>query len=99
MLGKEERVKRGALFVLIAATSLGGCAQGSDPAESLANPVEAPSGGTTVKVKDPVCGMVIDPSSARWSQRHQGKSFSFCSSGCRDKFRAEPSSFSRPLAE
>lgn len=92
-------MKGGALFILIAAASLGGCAPGPAPAESLANPVQAPAGGTTVKVKDPVCGMVIDPSSARWSDRTQGKSFSFCSPECRDKFRADRSSFTRPLAE
>lgn len=92
-------MKGGALFILIAVAILGGCAPGPAPAESLANPVQAPAGGTTVKVKDPVCGMVIDPSSARWSYRTEGKSFSFCSSECRDKFQTDPSSFSRPRGE
>lgn len=92
-------MKGGALSILIAATSLGGCALGPAPAEPVANPVQAPAGGTRLKVKDPVCGMVIDPSSAHWSDRNQGKSFSFCSPECRDKFRADPPSFLRPLAE
>ena len=38
---------------------------------------------------DPVCGMMADPASAP-SHVHQGRTFYFCSDGCRTAFAAEP---------
>src|ERR1700694_2086039 len=37
----------------------------------------------------PVCGMVADPASAP-SLVHDGRTFYFCSEGCRESFAAEP---------
>ena len=41
-------------------------------------------------VKDPVCGMEIDPKNAAAQIDYQGKTYHFCSSACYDKFKAEP---------
>ena len=45
------------------------------------------------KVKDPVCGMEIDPKQAAASEKYQGKTYHFCSTACHDKFKAEPSKY------
>jgi len=41
-------------------------------------------------VKDPVCGLDIDPNTAAASEEHQGKTYYFCSHACDQKFKAEP---------
>ena len=41
-------------------------------------------------VRDPVCGMAVDPARARGSFDHRGTTYYFCSPGCRDKFVADP---------
>ena len=38
---------------------------------------------------DPVCGMTVDPATAKHSHEHAGTMYFFCSSGCRTKFMAE----------
>ena len=42
---------------------------------------------------DPVCGMAVDPQHAAAHFEHDGRSFSFCSTGCRDAFAAQPQSY------
>ncbi len=44
-------------------------------------------------VKDPVCGMDVDPSKAAGSFEFQGQTYSFCSKGCLEKFRADPARY------
>ena len=39
---------------------------------------------------DPVCGMQVDPANAKHQAEHAGETWYFCSSGCRQKFVAEP---------
>ncbi len=46
-----------------------------------------------VKVKDPVCGMDVDPASARYRTEHAGKPYYFCCGTCRGKFRANPAQY------
>ena len=41
-------------------------------------------------VKDPVCGMDIDPQSAFARREHMGQTFYFCSQNCVDQFDADP---------
>ncbi|MDF0544153.1 heavy metal translocating P-type ATPase [Sphingobium sp. H39-3-25] len=43
-----------------------------------------------VGVKDPVCGMTVDPAMTAHHAEHGGKSWHFCSAGCRAKFVADP---------
>ena len=39
---------------------------------------------------DPVCGMAVDPATAKWTDRHGGHDYYFCSAGCHAKFVADP---------
>jgi Cu+-exporting ATPase len=45
------------------------------------------------QVKDPVCGMMIDSSSAAASSEHGGMTHYFCSAACKQKFDANPSAY------
>jgi len=47
----------------------------------------------SVQVKDPVCGMTVDPATARFSAEHGGQTYYFCSAGCEQKFRSSPQAF------
>ncbi|WP_210497414.1 heavy metal translocating P-type ATPase [Microvirga antarctica] len=51
------------------------------------------------KVKDPVCGMMVDPQTTAHRAQHEGKPYYFCSSGCQSKFMAEPASYANPATE
>ena len=44
----------------------------------------------TGTVKDPVCGMTVDPHAAKHRAEHAGHPYYFCSNGCRTKFEADP---------
>ncbi|MBS0438802.1 MAG: YHS domain-containing protein, partial [Proteobacteria bacterium] len=44
-------------------------------------------------VTDPVCGMKVDPHTARHSAEHAGRTYYFCSARCREKFVAEPARY------
>ena len=41
-------------------------------------------------VKDPVCGMSVDPHTAEYRSQHAGKTWYFCSSRCQSKFEEAP---------
>jgi Cu+-exporting ATPase len=41
-------------------------------------------------VKDPVCGMSVDPANAAGSHTHDGTDYHFCSIGCWGRFREDP---------
>ncbi len=45
-------------------------------------------------VKDPVCGMDVNPGSAFGRYEYGGRTYHFCSAHCLEKFRAEPAKFS-----
>ena len=47
-------------------------------------------------VKDPVCGMTVDPRKAAGSFEHDGQTYYFCNPGCLEKFRAAPERFLTP---
>jgi Cu+-exporting ATPase len=40
--------------------------------------------------KDPVCGMKVDPATAKHSLEHEGRHYYFCAAGCLKKFHADP---------
>ena len=54
----------------------------------------APAGS----VKDPVCGMSVDPHAAGHTAMHAGRPYYFCSAGCRAKFIAAPEKYLAPEA-
>jgi Cu+-exporting ATPase len=45
---------------------------------------------STTTVKDPVCGMDVNPATAKYRTDHLGQAFYFCSASCLDKFRRDP---------
>src|SRR6185295_10603112 len=47
-------------------------------------------------VKDPVCGMDVDPRSAKHRTDYQGRTYYFCSARCRERFEAEPQKYLAP---
>jgi Cu+-exporting ATPase len=60
----------------------------------MANPFQIVSKPTLVK--DPVCGMMVDPAKAPGQLDHDGTHYSFCNLGCMVKFRAEPERYLHP---
>ena len=47
-------------------------------------------------VKDPVCGMSVDPATAKHHSSCLGQDYFFCSARCRERFEAEPAEFPSP---
>ncbi|MCP2001329.1 heavy metal translocating P-type ATPase [Nitrobacter winogradskyi] len=45
------------------------------------------------KVLDPVCGMTVDPATSKHRFDHQGRTYHFCSAGCRTKFAGAPETY------
>jgi Cu+-exporting ATPase len=48
-------------------------------------------GGATMR--DPVCGMTVDPATSKHRFDHRGETYYFCSAGCRTKFAADPKAY------
>jgi len=48
---------------------------------------------TITTVKDPVCGMDIDPESAAGKSEYKGKTYYFCGSTCKEQFEANPEKY------
>ncbi|HSA99723.1 MAG TPA: YHS domain-containing protein [Anaerolineales bacterium] len=44
-------------------------------------------------VKDPVCGMDIDPATAAGKSEYKGQTYYFCSAGCKKSFDKEPEKY------
>src|SRR5712664_3679492 len=48
---------------------------------------------TTPKVKDPVCGMMVDPQKSAAKVEHGGMNYYFCSARCAERFEKNPEKF------
>jgi len=46
--------------------------------------------------RDPVCGMTVTPETAAARVEHDGREVLFCSTGCRDRFVADPARYLAP---
>jgi len=55
------------------------CCQGSEP--------------KATEVKDPVCGMDVDPNDSAGSHEHGGQVYHFCSEGCLEAFKENPKEY------
>jgi Cu+-exporting ATPase len=53
---------------------------------------DAPAKSDAV-VRDPVCGMVVDPQAGKPSHVHDGRLFHFCCEGCAKKFAGDPQAY------
>jgi Cu+-exporting ATPase len=60
--------------------------------------VDAAGHGDHVHATDPVCGMSVDPKTAKHRFAHKGQDYFFCSGRCRERFEAEPDKFLQPKA-
>ena len=58
---------------------------------------KASDGAATVK--DPVCGMSVDPTATAHRASHDGQDYFFCSAGCRTKFIGDPMRYLNPPVE
>jgi Cu+-exporting ATPase len=56
---------------------------------------DAPAEGGAI---DPVCGMTVDPHTAKHRADYRGHTYYFCSAGCRTKFVAHPQKYLGPRA-
>src|SRR5881275_3309625 len=65
----------------------------AEPAAAHSNQNSLPQAGAAT---DPVCGMSVDPATARYRSEHAGKTYSFCSARCLERFTAEPRRFLAP---
>ena len=43
--------------------------------------------------RDPICGMDVDPKTAAGKSEYQGKTYYFCSTGCKKAFDKEPQKY------
>ena len=51
---------------------------------------------TVEEVRDPVCGMMIEPRDAVSHQEYDGETYYFCNRSCAKRFAADPQSFLQP---
>ncbi|MDT2021782.1 heavy metal translocating P-type ATPase [Methylocella sp. CPCC 101449] len=56
----------------------------------------APAKADDGKVKDPVCGMTVDPATAKHKATYKDQPYFFCSGGCKTKFEADPQRYLDP---
>ena len=56
-----------------------------------------PSAPTTAQTRhsttDPVCGMSVNPATAKFAVEHEGKKFYFCGRSCAEKFELDPAKY------
>jgi uncharacterized protein len=60
--------------------------------EMLRAHARRPAAGATM-VRDPVCGMNVDPATAKETVTYMGATHFFCSAGCRSTFEKDPSRY------
>ncbi len=63
---------------------------GAEPAARPARCCGSGTGAAAGMATDPVCGMPVDPVTARHHHEHNGKAFHFCSARCAERFAADP---------
>jgi xanthine dehydrogenase accessory factor len=59
---------------------------------AVSQPPATPT-STVHEALDPVCGMTVMVATARHIATHRGRTFYFCSAGCRQRFESNPGSF------
>jgi Cu+-exporting ATPase len=55
--------------------------------------------GPEDEIKDPVCGMTVDPKNAAAAAVREGTTYYFCSTSCRDKFEQVPEKYINAAAQ
>lgn len=67
------------------------CGGGHSPTHAHGAPSAVSKAAATEK--DPVCGMTVDPHTAKWRAEHNGITYYFCAEGCRTKFLKQPDQY------
>ena len=62
----------------------------------MSAPESADFAEVATRVKDPVCGMRVDPATTPHHAMFEGEDFHFCGAGCRTKFVADPHRYLSP---
>ena len=62
---------------------------------TIQRPIRHPAHGA---VRDPVCGMTIDPATAAATHEHGGRTWHFCAEGCARRFREDPERWTGTVA-
>jgi len=44
---------------------------------------------------DPVCGMQVEEQTAAGRSEHEGRTYYFCSAGCKEKFDQDPERYAK----
>jgi YHS domain-containing protein len=73
---------------------LAACDPGLPPSKGMP-PLAGSTGQSDALVKDPVCGMNVDPGKAL-SEDYKGKKYYFCSDTCHRKFKEAPEKYTAP---
>ena len=60
---------------------------------TLGMPIQSPAISVPAIERDPVCGMSVNPATAKHTYEHGGKKQYFCSAGCVEKFKSDPQKF------
>ncbi|MGL4397578.1 MAG: heavy metal translocating P-type ATPase [Hyphomicrobium sp.] len=73
----------------------GDCCGGSRDTARAADHVHkhAPAPAAANRVRDPVCGMMVDPLTAHHVAEHDGQTYYFCAANCRTKFLANAAAY------
>src|SRR5919108_2649077 len=53
---------------------------------------------TRTLIKDPVCGMTVEPGTAKHRRAYRDQTYYFCCQHCAEKFEAAPENFLQPPA-
>jgi len=74
------------------------CCGGHKTTPGAATESDAAAATLDHQVKDPVCGMSVDPHATPHRAEHAGRPYHFCSAGCRTKFAADPLKYLDPAS-
>jgi len=50
-------------------------------------------------MRDPICNMEVDEQSAAGQSEYQGKTYYFCSEGCKEEFDQNPQHYANQAAQ
>lgn len=56
-------------------------------------PARTTTAAASTKVKDLVCGMMVDTRDVKHKHVHDGKTYHFCNAACLDAFKKEPAKY------
>ena len=66
---------------------------GPEMIRAMAHPPEENGSAEQALAKDPVCGMPVDTTKAGQRSVHEGKTYHFCSEGCKESFDRDPTKY------